>query len=162
MNCFCIGLISDTHGLVRDSALQALQGVSLIVHAGDIGGPEVIEALQRIAPVVAVRGNMDCGGWADELPLSEVVEVGGASLYVLHDLGQLNLNPAAAGFCAVVCGHSHRPAMQTMGGVSVLNPGSAGPQRQYLPVSLMRLYVADGAVHPELVFLQPEEAGGGR
>jgi hypothetical protein len=145
-----LGVISDTHGLVRPEALAALAGVERIVHAGDIGAPAVLDALARIAPVTAVRGNNDREGWAARIPETEVVEVGGLSLYVLHDLHELDLDPRAAGFAAIIAGHSHQPRQEERDGVLYLNPGSAGPRRFKLPVSLAVLTIADGRITPEL------------
>lgn len=138
-----IGLISDTHGLLRPAALAALAGCARIVHAGDIGTPAVLAALSAVAPVTAVRGNNDRAGWAQALPLDEVVDLGGALLYLLHDLGELDLDPAAAGFSYVVSGHSHRPRHEIRDGVHYINPGSAGPRRFSLPITLAEL-VLDG------------------
>ena len=149
-----IGVISDTHGLLRPEAVAALAGVERIVHAGDIGSPEVIAALQRIAPVSAVRGNNDREAWAADIPETEVVEVGAVSLYVLHDLHELDLDPRAAGFAAVIAGHSHQPRREERDGVLYLNPGSAGPRRFKLPISLARLTVAGTRVQAELVTLE--------
>ena len=149
-----IGVISDTHGLLRPEAVKALAGVELIIHAGDIGNPQVLEALAQIAPVHAVRGNTDRADWAAELPLTRVVEVGGVHLYVLHELFCLDLDPAAAGFAAVIFGHSHHPHLERKNGVLFLNPGSAGPKRFTLPVSLARLKVHNNALHSELVELK--------
>ena len=149
-----LGVISDTHGLVRPEALAALKGVERIVHAGDIGSPEVLEALERVAPVTAVRGNNDRGGWARTIPETEVVEVGGVSLYLLHDLHELDLEPRAAGFAAVISGHSHQPRLEERDGILYLNPGSAGPRRFKLPISLARLTVAEKRVKAQLVTLQ--------
>jgi len=149
-----LGVISDTHGLVRPEALAALAGVERIVHAGDIGAPAVLDALARIAPVTAVRGNNDREGWAAAIPETEVVEIGGVSLYVLHDLHELDLDPRAAGFAAVIAGHSHRPRREERDGVLYLNPGSAGPRRFTLPISLARLTVAGARVSAELVTLE--------
>ena len=149
-----VGVISDTHGLVRPEALAALAGSGLILHAGDIGGPRVIEELERVAPVVAVRGNNDRGGWADCFAETEVVEVGELFVYVLHDLNELDLSPSAAGFRVVVSGHSHRPAVEERQGVLYLNPGSAGPRRFKLPVSVARLRLEDGNPRAELIQLQ--------
>jgi putative phosphoesterase len=142
-----VGVISDTHGLLRPEALEALAGVDLIVHAGDIGAAEIIDALRRIAPVHAIRGNVDRGFWADEFSPTEIVAVDGESLYVLHDLNTLDLDPAAAGFRVVISGHSHDPAVSERRGVVYLNPGSAGPRRFRLPISLARMTVGqdDGA-----------------
>lgn len=149
-----IGVISDTHGLVRPEALVALAGVDRIVHAGDIGSPDVLARLQTIAPVSAVRGNNDHGPWAEALPLTDVVEIGGTSLYVLHDLHELDLEPRAAGFAAVISGHSHQPRLDEKNGVLYLNPGSAGPRRFKLPVSLARVTVAGTRVTARLVDLE--------
>jgi putative phosphoesterase len=134
-----IGLISDTHGLLRPEALQALKGSELIIHAGDVGKPEIIKALEAVAPVVAVRGNVDTEAWASALPETEVVETDLATFYVLHDVQALDLDPAAAGFHIIVSGHSHRPTRTEHDGVLYINPGSAGPRRFQLPVTLARL-----------------------
>jgi putative phosphoesterase len=149
-----LGVISDTHGLVRPEALAALAGVERIVHAGDIGDREVLEALARVAPVTAVRGNNDRGTWAAGIPETDVVEVGGVSLYLLHDLHELDLEPRAAGFAAVISGHSHQPRVEERDGVLYLNPGSAGPRRFKLPISLAKLTIAKGRVNAKLVTLQ--------
>jgi putative phosphoesterase len=148
-----LGVISDTHGLMRPEATSALDGVDMIIHAGDIGTPEVLEALHAIAPVVAIRGNNDKGEWAHALPETEVVELGNAVLYVLHDVKALDLDPAAAGFHAVISGHSHRPAMAKRQGVLFLNPGSAGPRRFKLPVSVARLIIRGVTVDAQLIEL---------
>jgi putative phosphoesterase len=148
-----VGVISDTHGLVRDEALAALRGVEMILHAGDIGAPDVIPRLQGIAPVKAVRGNNDRDPWARGIPDTDVVEVGGIQIYILHDLAEIDLDPAAAGFQVVVSGHSHVPKSDRRAGVLYLNPGSAGPRRFRLPVSLARLRIAGNSVEPELVTL---------
>jgi len=139
MNPMLVGLISDTHGLLRDEALRALDGSDLIIHAGDVGKPEIIDALKAVAPVVAVRGNIDKGDWASALPLTAVAEAGPATIYVLHDVQQLDLDPAAAGFHVIVSGHSHKPARTERAGVLYVNPGSAGPRRFRLPVTVARL-----------------------
>ncbi|HTV50857.1 MAG TPA: metallophosphoesterase family protein [Steroidobacteraceae bacterium] len=131
-----VGLISDTHGLLRPQALRALEGVDHIVHAGDIGGPEVLASLETIAPVYAVRGNNDRGAWADALPHTRILELGAHRLCVLHDLGALALDAAAAGYAAVISGHSHRPRLEQRAGVLFVNPGSAGPRRFSLPVAI--------------------------
>jgi uncharacterized protein len=149
-----LGVISDTHGLLRPEAVAALQGVERIVHAGDIGSPDVLTALARIAPVSAVRGNNDRDAWAKVIPETDVVEVGDVSLYVLHDLHELDLDPRAAGFAAVIAGHSHQPKLEERDGVLFLNPGSAGPRRFKLPISLARLTVAGPRVRAELVTLE--------
>src|ERR1035438_5829900 len=134
-----IGLISDTHGLLRPEALRALDGSDLIVHAGDVGKPEILDALKLLAPLVAVRGNIDKGGWARALPLTATATVGSVAVYVLHDLQELDLDPAAAGFQVVVSGHSHKPSRTERGGVLYVNPGSAGPRCFQLPVTVARL-----------------------
>lgn len=134
-----IGLISDTHGLMRQEALAALRGSDLIIHAGDIGTPDILEQLRALAPVVAVRGNIDKGSWATQLPTTAVVEARPALIYVLHDLEQLDLDPAAAKFSIVVSGHSHRTRRTERSGVMYLNPGSAGPRRFRLPITVARL-----------------------
>jgi uncharacterized protein len=147
------GVISDTHGLLRPEAVKALEGVDMIIHAGDIGKPEILDALHVIAPVVAVRGNNDTGDWALTLPETEVVEVGRTALYVLHDVHALDLDPAAAGFGAVISGHSHQPAVARSHGVLFVNPGSAGPRRFKLPVSLARLSIRGAALDARLIDL---------
>jgi uncharacterized protein len=149
-----IGVISDTHGLLRPQAVQALAGVDIIIHAGDIGDPKILRALKRIAPVHAVRGNTDRGDWAAHLPQSLVVEVGGVHLYVLHELFCLDLDPAAAGLAAVIFGHSHSPHLERQNGVLFLNPGSAGPRRFTLPVSLARIKLHGISLDSELVELK--------
>lgn len=133
-----LGLISDTHGLLRDEALRALKGSDLIIHAGDVGKPGIIDALEALAPVVAVRGNIDRGAWASKLPLTAVAEAGSADIYVIHDIHQLDLDPRA-GFQIVVSGHSHKPGQHVRDGVLYINPGSAGPRRFRLPVTVARM-----------------------
>jgi len=145
-----VGVISDTHGLLRAEAIEALGGVDHILHAGDIGAPELLAALARIAPVTAIRGNVDIEPWARGLPETEVVELGGATIYMLHDLGRIDLQPEAAGIQAVVYGHSHQPKMEERNGVLYFNPGSAGPRRLKLPVSVGRLRVERGKIKGEL------------
>src|SRR6266404_5633095 len=149
-----LGVISDTHGLLRLEALEALRGSDLILHAGDVGAPDILEALVQIAPVTAIRGNVDTDAWARALPETEVIEAGGVSIYILHDLGQLDLKPEAAGFRVVIYGHSHQPKVEEKHGVLYCNPGSAGPRRFHLPVSVGRLMIAAGKVRAELVELQ--------
>ena len=149
-----IGVISDTHGLLRLEATEALHGSELIIHAGDVGAPGILEALRRIAPVVAVRGNIDTAPWAAALPATEVVEVAGRHLYVLHQIEHLDLDPSAAGFAAVIYGHSHKPSVEVRQGVLYLNPGSAGPRRFTLPITLVRLRIGAGGLEPELVSLE--------
>jgi uncharacterized protein len=134
-----IGLISDTHGLLRDEAVEALRGSELIIHAGDVGKPEILTALEKVAPVVAVRGNVDTAPWALSLPLTAIAEAAGALIYVIHDVHDLDLDPAAAGFRMVVSGHSHKPGSVERAGVLYLNPGSAGPRRFDLPVTVARM-----------------------
>jgi putative phosphoesterase len=149
-----IGVISDTHGLLRPEACAALDGVQRILHAGDVGGREIVDALSRIAPVTAVRGNVDRDRWGTTLPATEVVEIAGISIYMLHDLAQLDLKPEAAGFRVVVYGHSHRPKMEEKNGVLYFNPGSAGRRRFRLPVSVGRLEIRSGRVFGEFVRLE--------
>lgn len=149
-----IGVISDTHGLMRPEALAALAGSELIIHAGDVGPASVLEALREIAPVVAVRGNVDHSGPAAALPETEVVSAGRHLIYVLHDLSQLDLDPKAAGFSAVISGHTHSPKAERRGGVLYLNPGSAGPRRFKLPICVAKLVVRDGTLEHELIVLE--------
>ena len=148
-----VGVISDTHGLLRPEAVAALQGSDLIIHAGDIGNPDVLKTLETIAPVIAVRGNNDKGAWAESLPEFEVVQVGSVYIYILHDAKELDLDPTAAGFGVVISGHSHRPAVEERKGILFVNPGSAGPRRFTLPISVARLTVAGEAVEAEVVEL---------
>lgn len=148
-----VGVISDTHGLLRPRAVEALEGVERIVHAGDVDEPGILERLEDVAPVRAVRGNVDRGRWAERLPETRVVEVGERLLYVLHDPGRLDLDPVAAGFDAVIHGHTHRPREERVEGVLFLNPGSAGPRRRGRPVTLARLRVGSGELEVELVEL---------
>jgi putative phosphoesterase len=149
-----VGVISDTHGLLRPEAIEALQGSQLIIHAGDVGKPEILDELRKIATVSAVRGNVDKTSWAAGLPMTKVVEIGEATVYVLHDLNQLDLDPAVAGFSAVISGHSHRPSAVQKNGVLFLNPGSAGPRRFNLPVSVALLRVTGKIVEPQIVELR--------
>jgi putative phosphoesterase len=148
-----VGVISDTHGLMRPQALAALAGAERIIHAGDIGHPAVLTALEAIAPVVAVRGNNDQKAWAAAIPETMIVEVDGLRLYVLHDVKTLDFDPATAGFWGVICGHSHRPHLEQQVGVWFINPGSAGPRRFTLPVTVARLYMQARTLTPELVEL---------
>jgi hypothetical protein len=134
-----VGLISDTHGLMRPEVLAALSGSQLIIHAGDVGAPAILDRLREIAPVVAVRGNVDNDAWASGLPLTAVAEVRSTLIYVLHDIHQLDLDPRAADFRVVVSGHSHKPGHSERHGVLYVNPGSAGPRRFRLPVTVARL-----------------------
>jgi uncharacterized protein len=149
-----VGIISDTHGLVRTEALDALAGSQLILHAGDVGNADVLERLRAIAPTRAVRGNVDKGIWASALPETDVVEVGRLHLYMLHELSKLDLDPKDAGFAAVISGHTHRPSAEVRDGVLYLNPGSAGPRRFSLPVAVARLRVAGGRLEHQIVELQ--------
>jgi putative phosphoesterase len=148
-----IGVISDTHGLLRPAAIAALAGSTLIIHAGDVGKPEILTTLREVAPVVAVRGNVDRGAWAWELPETEVVEVEQVRLYVLHDLMMLDLDPTAAGFQAVISGHSHQPSLEHRNGVMYLNPGSAGPRRFTLPISVALLHLKGTFLEAQFVEL---------
>jgi putative phosphoesterase len=151
MSSILIGVISDTHGLLRAEAIAALRGADHIIHAGDVGSPEILEKLAAVAPVTAVRGNIDKGAWSRKLAETEVLELAGVTIYVLHDLAQLDLKPKAAGFAVVVSGHSHVPKQETRDGVLYINPGSAGPRRFKLPVSVGKLVVEAGSVRGELV-----------
>jgi putative phosphoesterase len=146
-----IGIISDTHGLLRPEAVKRLAGVGHIIHAGDIGQPEVISELRKIAPVTAVRGNVDRGEWAAGYPQTEFVKLGGRFFYVLHNLAELDLDPAAAGIDVVVSGHSHRPKIETVDGVTYLNPGSAGPRRFSLPIALATLDLSGDGLRPRIL-----------
>jgi putative phosphoesterase len=148
-----IGVISDTHGLLRPQAITALRGSSLIIHAGDVGKADVLSALREIAPVVAVRGNIDTSPWSRALPASELVQVEEQNLYVLHILEDLDLDPATAGFHAVISGHTHRPRIDSRAGVLYFNPGSAGPRRFTLPISVGRLTVTDHGIDAEIIQL---------
>lgn len=149
------GLISDTHGQLRVEALDALRGSDFIIHAGDIGDPAILAELARIAPVTAIRGNVDKAAWAASIPETQVLEVGGVLIYVIHNVADLDLDPAAAGFRSVIHGHAHQPGTKERGGVLYVNPGSAGPRRFSLPISVGRLVVEDGAVSAELVEIKP-------
>ncbi len=149
-----IGIISDTHGLIRQSVVKSFKDVDLIVHAGDVGKPEVLDTLQTIVKVHPVRGNVDGGKWTDKLPLTEVVQVGQVYLYVLHDLNALDLDPAAAGFHAVISGHSHMPKIEKQNGIIFLNPGSAGPRRFKYPISIAFLYIKGAVIETEIMELK--------
>ena len=148
-----VGVISDTHGLMRPKAVAALQGSDMIIHAGDIGRPEVLDELRRLAPTHAVRGNIDTRDPIAKLPATEVVEAGPVLLWLLHDIAELDLDPRASGFAAVVFGHSHSPSIVWRDGVLYLNPGSAGPRRFNLPVSVARLRISGSTIEPEIVEL---------
>jgi len=149
-----IGVISDTHGLLRPEAVEALQGSQHIIHAGDVGDAVILRELEKIAPVTAVRGNVDHGNWAKTLPETTILEVEGVSIYVLHILDRLDLKPEAAGVAAVIYGHSHVPKQETKNGVLYFNPGSAGPMRFSLPISVGRLTIEGGTVAGELINLE--------
>ena len=149
-----IGVISDTHGLLRPEALAALKGSDYIIHAGDIGEPQILDKLAAIAPLTAVRGNVDHAEWAQEIPATNILEIDGISIYVLHNLKELDLKPEAAKFAAVVCGHSHVPKQELKNGVLYFNPGSAGPRRFKLPVSVGRLLLTNRKVESEIVTLE--------
>jgi putative phosphoesterase len=149
-----LAVISDTHGLLRPEAVEALRGAQHIIHAGDVGSPEILKQLATIAPLTAVRGNVDKDAWAQPLPRTQVLETGGISIYVLHDLTQLDVKPEAAGFRVVISGHSHIPKQEVRNGVLYFNPGSAGPRRFRWPVSVGRLCIARAEVKAELVILK--------
>jgi putative phosphoesterase len=146
-----IGVISDTHGLLRVQAADALRGSELILHAGDIGTVEVLQELKRIAPVVAVRGNVDTEAWAGQLPALELTEHLGKSFCILHRVADLDMKPKAAGISAVIFGHSHRPAIEWLDGILFFNPGSAGPRRFSLPVTVGRIEIVNGELRPEII-----------
>lgn len=162
---FQIGLISDTHGLLRPEAIAALRGSDYIVHAGDIGDPRILSTLSEIAPVTAVRGNNDREAWAAPIPETAVLRVGEVAIYVIHILGELAIDPLAAGYQAVIYGHSHRPSSQSRAGVLFVNPGSAGPRRFSLPVAVGHLLIAGTTLQSRLLELQitpPLERPGSR
>jgi uncharacterized protein len=148
-----VGVLSDTHGLLRPGALEALKGCDLVIHAGDVGKPDILESLKAIGPVWAVRGNVDRGEWVKDLPETQVVTLEEAQIYVLHDLAGLDLDPAAAGFQAVISGHTHKPEVEERRSVLYLNPGSAGPRRFTNPVSLARLDVHGKDLSAEIIYL---------
>ncbi len=150
-----IGVVADTHGLLRPEALRRLRGVDRIVHAGDIGSPEVLRALAAVAPVTAVRGNNDRGAWALALPETAVLVAGTVRLHVLHDVKTLAVDPQAAAIDAVIAGHSHKPSLVRQAGVLFMNPGSIGPRRFTLPIAMGFLTIRGSAVRGELVYLDP-------
>jgi uncharacterized protein len=150
-NQIIVGVISDTHGLLRPEAVGTLRGSDYIIHAGDVGDAEIVKQLNAIAPVTAVRGNVDREPWARKLPETQVLEAGGISIYILHSVADLDLKPEAAGFAAVVSGHSHIPKQEVRNGVLYFNPGSAGPRRFKLPVSVGRLVIEGGKVRGEIL-----------
>lgn len=153
-----VGVISDTHGLLRDEAIKALHGSDHIVHAGDVGEPGILDELRKIAPLTAIRGNIDKAPWARKLPEPEIVELAGVSIYVLHNLGDLDLKPEAAGFRVVISGHSHVPKQETRNGVLYFNPGSAGPRRFKLPITVGRLTIDSGKVRGEIISIQVQNS----
>jgi len=150
-----VGVISDTHGLLRPAALTALRGSDLVIHAGDVGNADVIARLCALAPVVVVRGNNDKGAWAARLPDTVRIEVGGLRVLVLHEATRLRLDPVAAGIGVVVSGHSHRPSVVRREGILYVNPGSAGPRRFTLPISIARLSISGGRIRSKIVELEP-------
>jgi putative phosphoesterase len=148
-----VGVISDTHGLLRPEALHALQKAEHILHAGDVGDPQILSQLKQIAPVTAIRGNIDEGGACGHLPPTEMIELGSHNVYMLHDVKKLDLNPEAAGIAAVIFGHSHKPAIERRRGVLFLNPGSAGPRRFQLPVTVAWLEIEPAGLNAQIVTL---------
>ena len=148
-----VGLVSDTHGLVRPEALEALKGSDVIIHAGDVGGPGLLDEFIALAPVFAVRGNVDEGSWAASLKDTEVVEVAGRHIYVLHNIDQLDLNPQASEFSAVVYGHSHKALIENRNGVLYINPGNAGQGRSNQPITVARLTIEEAEIHAEIIEL---------
>ncbi len=157
-----IGVISDTHGLLRPEAVEALRGSGHILHAGDMGAPGIVEALAALAPVTAIRGNVDRGAWAEAFPETETLTVGGVAIHMVHALADLDAGVLARGIDVVVSGHSHRPKVETRDGVLFLNPGAAGPRRFRLPITVARLTVAEGPVHAEILPLLPAGPEDGR
>lgn len=149
-----VGVLSDTHGLLRPEALEAMEGAERILHAGDVEDAAILDALGRMAPVTAVRGNVDRGIWSQSLPMTQTVDIGGALVHMVHDIETLGLDPAAAGLAAVVYGHSHRPEATYRDGVLFLNPGSAGPRRFDLPVTVARLRAGPEGLQAEIVELR--------
>jgi putative phosphoesterase len=149
-----VGVISDTHGLLRPEALAALRGSDQIIHAGDIGDRQILDKLAAIAPLTAARGNVDHGAWAQKIPAANVLEIGEVSIYVLHNLEELDLKPEAAKFAAVIYGHSHVPKQELKNGILYFNPGSAGPRRFKLPVSVGRLTIEDGKIDAKILRLE--------
>jgi putative phosphoesterase len=149
-----IGLISDTHGLIRAEAVEALQGVDLVIHAGDIGKPEVLDALKAIGPLVAIKGNNDIGAWAKPLPDSRLVQTANTKLFVIHNVKELDCDPAAKGYEVIISGHSHKPSIVTHDGVLFVNPGSAGPRRFKLPVAVGKIFIQNQEINAELIELR--------
>jgi putative phosphoesterase len=151
---FLVGVVSDTHGILRPGLIKAFEGVDLIIHAGDIDQPRVLEWLKEMAPVIAVRGNMDRGKWADTLPVTEIVEIGEVLLYMLHNIYMIDLDPSEAGFHAVISGHTHQPAVDKKDGVLFLNPGSAGPPRWDYPISAALLHIRGTGMEAQIVNIE--------
>jgi putative phosphoesterase len=149
-----VGVISDTHGLLRPEAVEMLRGSEHIIHAGDIGAPEIIPALQKLAPVTAIRGNVDHQDWCRRFAETEVVVLDGVHIYIIHDVNALDWNPKAAGFAAVISGHSHKPHQETKDGVLYFNPGSAGPRRFKLPITVGRLEISRGHLSATVLALE--------
>jgi len=149
-----VGVISDTHGLLRPEAIVAMRGFDHILHAGDIGDPAILDQLRRLAPLTAIRGNIDRSGACAQLPATECIELAGHRLYMLHDINELDLNPVAAGIAAVISGHSHRPSIRWREGVLYFNPGSAGPRRFKLPISVGILEIEDRGIGPRIVSIR--------
>jgi len=149
-----VGVISDTHGLLRPQAVTVLRGSHMILHAGDVGNPAIIDELRKIAPCFVVRGNIDSGPWAARLPITRRIAIGGHKFLLLHQLSLLTIDPAAAGLAAVVFGHSHRPSVETRAKVPFVNPGSAGPRRFNLPVSVARISVSGSRLRARIVTLE--------
>ena len=156
-----VGIISDTHGLLRPEALELLRGSEHIIHAGDIGSPEIIPELRKIAPVSAIRGNIDTQPWTAAFPEVEVVELESLQIYVIHDVHALDLNPRAAGFAAVISGHSHKPSSTFKDGVLYFNPGSAGPRRFKLPITVGRLRIENSRIESSILEVPPAPEGAG-
>jgi uncharacterized protein len=150
-----IGVISDTHGLLRPEALGALRGATHILHAGDVGDVCILDALRTLAPVTAIRGNIDTDGPTAELPATEAIELNGQLVYMLHSVKDLDLKPEAAGIRVVISGHSHKPSIAERNGVLFLNPGSAGPRRFSLPITVGRLHLDSTTARAEIIHLQP-------
>jgi uncharacterized protein len=152
-----VGLISDTHGLLRPQAADVLRGSNHIIHAGDVGNKSILQQLAALAPVTVIRGNNDTGEWADDLPESAVVQIGSVFVYVLHDLALLDIDPRAEGVHVVVSGHSHKPGFEVRQGVLYVNPGSAGPRRFKLPIAVAELVIVGEAITPCIVELRSED-----
>jgi putative phosphoesterase len=150
-----IGVISDTHGLLLEEAVEALRGSELILHAGDVGNQGILDRLEQVAPVLAVRGNMDHGIWSQSLPESKVLDVGGLTVYMLHDLSRIKIDPKAEGFGVVISGHTHQPLMKQVRGVLFLNPGTAGVKSPGKPLTLARVVVSGGVAKSEIISLEP-------